>query len=732
MFRWSCGSVLAAAVLTALAGGGAASAASAALPDGRAYELVSPPDKNGSDISQGPGSIRAADVGDAVSYNATGGFNTQGTGANGEVTYIARRGSSAWSEKSISVPQVPNAGATIIGSSYPFLSDDLSRGVLYAFDPVLTPDAQPGIKHLYARDASGAYTWLDVNQSGSPINPATVSFATYPQFADVTPDFGHVIFEYSVRLTPDASPGNKLYEWDHGTVRVAGILPDGTVAPSSQAGAGANSGNNTDHTISDDGSKIFFSNGSSLYMRQDATSTVMLSESENTTTLGTGGGGFFLGATPNGDKVLFRSTDQLVDADVNAGTDLYMYDTTRPSTDPHNLTLLSADNEPADGGNPDVQGVLGMSDDGRYVYFAATGMLVSGQPVIGAGNVGLYLWHDGIVRYIANLGSTASNDANWGVRAVPPKQREARVTPDGKHLLFSTTAPQPEGYDNAGKRMFYLYDADSDEARCVTCNPEGRPATADAAILPPKPFAAPTQYAHLSRALSADGHRVFFHTRDALVPDDVNQRVDVYEYDALTSKLALISTGRDGDDSFFGDASADGNDVYFLTRSRLVGWDEDHNLDLYDAKVGGGLPEPPASPRQCLGDDCQGAPSSIPGLAALGSTTFSGVGDTPARVLGPTGGASKVKVLRRTIKGSTIVLTVKAPAKGRLSARGSALRGVTRSVARAGTYTLKVRLTATAGAALARKHELKVRVRVGYAPVKGKSSSTTVVLTVKA
>src|SRR5262249_27761794 len=72
--------------------------------------------------------------------------------------------------------------------------------------------------------------------------------------------------------------------------------------------------------------------------------------------------------------------------------------------------------------------------------------------------------------------------------------------------------------------------------------------------------------------------------------------------------LYLISIGKSKYPSLFADASTSGNDVFFFTRDKLVGQDEDELQDVYDARVGGGLksqfPEPPVP---CEGlDACHG------------------------------------------------------------------------------------------------------------------------------
>ena len=69
----------------------------------------------------------------------------------------------------------------------------------------------------------------------------------------------------------------------------------------------------------------------------------------------------------------------------------------------------------------------------------------------------------------------------------------------------------------------------------------------------------------------------------------------------------LVSSGQSANNSAFVDACANGNDAFFLTREQLVGIDTDDSIDLYDARVGGGLASqnPPPPPPPCQGDACK-------------------------------------------------------------------------------------------------------------------------------
>jgi hypothetical protein len=145
------------------------------------------------------------------------------------------------------------------------------------------------------------------------------------------------------------------------------------------------------------------------------------------------------------------------------------------------------------------------------------------------------------------------------------------------------------------------------------------------------------------RALSSDGNRLFFESFEALLPRDTNGKADVYEWMRASAKqacdeagaelyvpsasgcLSLISSGQSPVDTKFADASPDGSDVFIRTQSSLL--PQDIGLvDVYDARVGGGLPQPPAPPAACEGEACQG-PLSAPDDPTPASSAFEGAGN---------------------------------------------------------------------------------------------------------
>ena len=184
----------------------------------------------------------------------------------------------------------------------------------------------------------------------------------------------------------------------------------------------------------------------------------------------------------------------------------------------------------------------------------------------------------------------------------------------------------------------FVYDAESKTLSCASCNPSGsRP-------LGPTLVPGWGNVYEGPRYLSDDGSRFFFETFDPLKFADENGKRDVYEFErpgagscstesgsydpASGGCHFLISSGRSEDESYFIDASSNGRDAFFSTRSALVGWDGNENFDIYDAREGGGFPEPSQAP-SCQGEGCKPPASPPPSISSPPS--FEGPGNPPPR-----------------------------------------------------------------------------------------------------
>jgi hypothetical protein len=689
------------------------------LPDCRAYEMVSPPDKSGGNVLAYSQRTHAAADGNAAMFLSLAGFG-DAIGTSISTEYLSERstnpspGNNGWSTHAVT-PRQESQSLLATGSASETayqgeaVSPDLTKGVIRTFSPLTNAPNVANIFNIYLRDdlrspGLGSYQLLS-NCLAPPAGPCEEPLpeeferkafgntlpAAGPTFrpwvAGTSVDFSHVIYETSWALANGASlsfSGN-LYESDEGKVSLVGVVPpeghtecgasDPACVPAlaSIAGQGAapaiGQPHYTPHTISADGQKIFFTASprscsfticGTLYMREgngtSSAETVQLNASERTdcadhhpctSTPDPDPEGpqpaSYWDASVDGSRVFFASSEALTDDAPTGGHGnemLYMYDTSKPASDPHNLTYLSSDDEPADGYHG-VLGVIGASEDGNYVYFAAHGQLVPGEMLREENTTMLYLWHDGQISFVGALTGDTDHEDDFSPYGSLSSPKEARVSPDGRTLLFTSsngaTLLSPP-YDQTGPcrddeasfgpcREFYVYRADTDQLLCASCNPSGEPPLTTATTKVRHRVGPAWPLLHSNRALSADGRYAFFNTGDALVPQDTNGAYDAYRYDTETGKVKLLSTGTDSVNSYFLEASESGKDAFFTTNQKLEGWDIDRSSDLYDARVDGGFPEPRPVPASCTGEVCQGSATAAPGAQTPGSSTLSAPGN---------------------------------------------------------------------------------------------------------
>jgi hypothetical protein len=610
----------------------------ATLPDGRGYELVSPAEKNGGDVRANSARSYVAANGDAVVFPSYVAFEgSQGTQIDSE--YLAERvkapGTQGWVTRPITPRQEAlsfqaiNAGMAT--AFEPTFTPDLSSGIYRAWRPLTDAPNVADVQNLYRLDGlrSGVTATTLLSDAFSLISgPTFLLMAARPVVVGASTDLSHVVFESRWALTADAPPGiaPKLYEFTNGSLRLASVLPDGS--PASQASGGiAGSVSTTFYpmprAVSVDGSRVFFSDSSTgnIYVRTAGLTTEQLNASEKAVPESPSPASLW-DATSDGSRAFFVTSEGLVEGDDDGLPDLYVYD--QSASVGARLSVLSVYSQELF-----VRAVVGASADGHYVYFIADGDK-EGQ---------IYVWHDGGVSLIAahGNGSDVNFNGRFGRFIFEPEIPRSRVTPDGRHLLFASTtdvgirgAGGFAGYDHAGYEELYIYNADSAQIACASCNPTGRPATDHALDYVRRGFGAPTW--HVSHPLSDDGRWVFFNTRDALVPEDGNGKIDAYEYDAVNGTVHLLSSGSNASDSYFVNASSDGRDVFVATRERLVGWDADDNYDIYDVRVNGGFPEPAPRAPSCAGEACQGSPSAQSDASRGASAVFRGAGDAKAHL----------------------------------------------------------------------------------------------------
>jgi hypothetical protein len=628
------------------------------LPDGRMWEMVSPPDKHGALIEpiNERGLLQAAADGGAFTFFTTTPTEEEPRGYAIAAQVFATRGADGWSSRDISPPHETATGPSVgQGFDYRFFSEDLSRGLiepLGEFTPLsgeetspVATERTPYVREDFTCGVSPATCYTPLVTAADV--PAGVSFGGNPEalrgavpFVGASPDLSHVILSSNVALTGDKEAEGKmeLYEWsaDGPPGKQLQLVSPGV--PEAELGF---QNTNARGAVSADGSRVFFSpssEGGRVYMRDLAHG-----EAGETVAIGNPGAVFQI-ASANGSRVFYSEGTSLSVCEIGEGPGgkLECQSSTLGS-----FTLFGS--------------VIGASEDGSYVYY------------VSAGNELVMDHYSGGEWKRTSIAQLSPHDGNDSTPVL--SHLTGRVSPNGEWVAFMSQRSLT-GYDNRdavsghSDEEVYLYGARAGRLVCASCNPTGaRPVGVEyeqingglvggdrvwegstwiAANVPGWTPYSGSRSLHQSRYLSNEG-RLFFNSSDALVPQDVDGAEDVYEYEppgvggCTVSSVAfdersggcvgLISSGTSSEESAFADASASGGDVFFLTSARLVAQDYDTSVDVYDAHectaVSPCFAVPPASPPPCgTGDACKPAPSPQPSIfGAPASATFSGAGN---------------------------------------------------------------------------------------------------------
>lgn len=618
--------------------------ASAALPDCRAYEFVTP-GLNGAAPAQWPTvsvqGVRAdgralAFLADAAPAAAEGATATT-------ATILAARGVGGWSTRSLSAP-TPLASGTYFGdvASTVGLSTDLTQSVLWSNQPLAGPSSPTGA-NLYLRRADGAIVAL-TKVGALGLDPAAT-------LSGASRDFSRLFLATTVKQPvvgiEDPLLNGNLYEYSAGQLRLVTIVPESSGEEAAPAGGSLAPG--ALPAVSEDGRQALFKATfyPGLYLRSNATKSVEVSKpmpgasDPNPPAEATPAG-----ISADGQTVLFTSANELTE-DANtgesaglpndAGADLYSYDVSSGV-----LTDLTVDTDPADAATgADVEAVLGASPDADYVYFVARGKLAPGGT---SGQRNLYVTHNGATSFIATN---------------PQVGAHFYVTPDGLHAAFTSSAPRG-GYDNAGLAMAYRY-AYGGAPQCGSCRSGGEAPSAAAVLA--------------GRSLSDDGARLFFQSADAILPTAQSGAANVFEFSG--GAPALLTPG-DGAAALLIGAGASGEDVFIATHQELSPQGQGPVFAIYDARVNAQVSVPTVS-APCQGEGCRGALPAAPEFPGAGSASF----EAPGRVSAP---ALKV------VKGSKLQLRLIVPGAGELTVSGRGLGAVKKQATKAGATTVSLAL----------------------------------------
>jgi hypothetical protein len=668
------------------------------LPDCRAYEMVSPVDKNGGDVLtlvenlNHVASLNQSSLdGNRLTYSTYRAFGDAQSAPYTSQYLAGRDPGTGWSNHGISPPRGPSLLGNIgLESEYRAFSADLCKGwLLHDSDPPLVPGAVEQFANLYAADlcdeGSGSFEALTTTQ---PQCSQAKAYAPEPQ--GISGDLERVVFRVQDRLTNNAAPCPasekdprvfQCYISTGGKLRLLSFLPNGTASTlncsvGSVIQAGVQRYSSVGNAISNDGSRVFWTQSSggqgpgTIYLRvnpdqaQSKIEAGKCVEAAKACTVNVSGSAsnspaLFWSAAADGSKAIFTV------GDIGSGeADLY-----EATIEEVGGQLVPTANLIAG----DVWGLLGMSEDAARIYLA------SGEALDGtasAGEPNLYLYEaggGGPLDFIATLArSDAEREGDSATFVSPvnpnPNLHAARVSSDGLHAAFMsrgrlTSFNNTDAESGEADTEVFAFDATAAGGAgallCVSCNPTevhptGRELVVNIRLSGIWAAAQiPTMESQLyaSRVLSEDGSRLYFESYERLVLGDTNAKQDVYQWEAAGTGTCteadpaysplnggcvnLISSGDGDQDSEFVDAGADGRDVFFTTGWSLLQQDPGQ-IDIYDARVGGGFPPPPAPVPPCQGESCQPlAPS--PHDPPPASATFFGPGDTSHKPRCPKG-----------------------------------------------------------------------------------------------
>lgn len=707
------------------------------LPEGYAYELVSPSRSQGQRVTGL--SISSSDENRVLTRSVGGYADTQNLPDLG-IPYITSRTPTGWLSAAIAPP----------AADYPFIgtygaldwTDNLERTLWFVN---LARDKGTERFTPIVRNANGQF-----EIAGPTVGGATGTFPSFPTGASA--DLRTVLVRTTKREgvltdgTTDArSPSVESMVVSRrdteGVLRVEQLAyrAGATMLPN----CGVRLGNTTARgAVSADGSKIFFSFSGSgtclsstnqrIWAKIGTEDPVDLAAGSCTENCGSAASVVFRGASRDGNRVFFTTTQKLVNGDEDTAdkSDLYEYDFEATGS---KLRAITGSASPQGAG---VRGVSRISEDGAYVYFIATGRDLAAANARGlspsAGQDNLYVLHrprgstSGTVRFIATV---SASDATALLSA---GSRPFFTSTDGRFALFPSRANLTDDKLEGDTQLdLFRYDAQSQDLRRIwptdpeynglnrTHGPRGPVGPNEAGD-----DGARQKQLHGVWPISDDGATVAFSTDASLSREDTNEQTDTYMWQEGTGRITMVSDGKSPVPAGLSGVSRSGDTILFQSSSPLVPAHQAGSVALFALRRGGGFPNPPEAPTPCVGDTCQGAPVEPHApLAPPSTVTFVGPGNI--LVVPPT------LSVKGTVSRSRVTIRIRTSAAGRLSVEGARIRGMRRSVHAPGVKKLRVRITNVGQRTLNKRGRLRAGIKVVFRAGNGGVVVKTISVTLK-
>ncbi len=485
-----------------------------ALPDGRSWEMVSPPDAGSASFEpmrERGGLIEASESGQALTYTSVAATEAspQGEPTPDMVQIVSRRGpGGGWSSQDVATPHEAMMGGGNLNGEYGLFSSDLSRALVEPLGFTLLSPLRASERTPYLREEARCqtapeecYLPLVTGKSGYANVPEGTQFGNSEggafgegdvKFVSATSDLNHIVLESKVPLVAGAS-GAGLYEWTAGMppaeqLQLVSVLPGPSPKQTACARVGDNGENLTGvvrDAISNGGSSVIWegeenqseceNNHRHLYVR-DITVHGVTTQLDAVQSGAPGTGvvkPVYQIASVNGSRVFFTDIQELTSQ--STGGDLYAYE----GGQLEDLTV------PVNAGeHADVLGVPGASEEGTTVYVVATSVLTNKPDAAketakaGADNLYVLVRNDGKWEEPQLVAVLSSEDAHDWPAGFTLSKLTSRVSPNGNFFAFMSNHSLT-GYDNRDANSgvpdeeVFLFDASTKDTVCASCHPTG-------------------------------------------------------------------------------------------------------------------------------------------------------------------------------------------------------------------------------------------------------------------
>ena len=523
------------------------------LPDNRAYEMVSPVQKNGASLGSTVLGAGYAVVESGSSVEATGiqcfaeAVSCTGNLLNEGEPFQFTRTPAGWVTTALAPP------ASQFGSvSYDAAYSPSTGMALFGMPPA------PGESNSwYARQPGPEGSFTDI---GPIAQPGLFGVQSLAETVTATADLSHVFWqaEHSgQKQWPFLERGAQVLEyagahnsepflvgvenagpppWQEGATHVnEGAKPIGGGGCETALGGGENASRS--NAVSADGRTVYITAcGTELYARVDGETP----EAHTIKISGTGNA-IFSGASTDGSKVFFSEGESLYESQCTAHCE--------GSGDEESKEQRAVIDVSAGSPAPAVQGVVATSADGSHVYFVANGVLAPGASpghcksggFTGICNLYVYerdvRYPQGHLAFVASrpASDTGLNGGKWF--------GSANVTPEGRFLVFESLAALTPGTVATGGFQIFRYDADqtaqeaSENVPALVrvsigddgYNDNGNTGGGQARIVPSNVSEGSAGPPRGDPTMSNDGSRVFFESPVGLTPRALNDVFSGYE-----------------------------------------------------------------------------------------------------------------------------------------------------------------------------------------------------------